>query len=122
MKKPKLSKKERRAADLADRDPKKRKRGTAPKAAREQPRHHPRTANRLLTRKRRQCGGDRLCVTLWNRVQMDSGNVFEDSGGTRYKRDSLGSAFKRVGDVGSAPRFPTHTGTVEQARYEEMYR
>jgi hypothetical protein len=60
-------------------------------------------------------------VTLWNWVQMDSGYVFEDSGGTRYKRDSLGSAFKRVGDVGSAV-IPPLTPAQEQARYEEMHR
>jgi hypothetical protein len=46
------------------------------------------------------------------------GYVYEDSMGNRYERDSLGSAFKRVGDVGSAA-VPALTLEQRAARREE---
>ena len=47
------------------------------------------------------------------------GLVFEDSGGTRYERESFDSKWKRVGDLGSAA-IPALTPAEAEARREEI--
>src|ERR1700730_12405461 len=98
MKKPKLSKKERRAADLADRETTQRAKWRAKKVKERTSKAAPTpqqdaalgtVAEPTAVRDSAERGADGL------------GYVYEDSFGTRLERDTLDGKWKRVGNAGA---------------------
>src|SRR4051794_36959018 len=97
----KTTKKERREANEQDRRARLREKWRAKKAAQRSARSRPEPKAPVTAPQ----GQEELVPPLapYGVSPVDGlGLVFEDSGGTRYERESFGDKGKRVGDVGTA--------------------